>query len=62
MLTGIFFGKQMKVVLPKIMLAQSIIVKIERGGGGGGGEKIIKCVRNQIVTQKQSRIQIKNLW
>ena len=48
MLAGLFFGKQMKVMLPKIMLAQSIKVKIE----GRGVEKIIIRVRSQIVTQK----------
>ena len=55
MLAGLFFGKQMKVMLPKIMLAQSIKVKIE----GRGVEKIIVRVRSQIVTQKNPRIQIK---
>ena len=55
MLGGLFFGKQMKVMLPKIMLAQSIKVKIE----GRGVEKIIIRVRSQIVTQKNPRIQIK---
>ena len=45
----------MKVMLPKIMLAQSIKVKIE----GRGVEKIIIRVRSQIVTQKNPRIQIK---
>ena len=55
MLAGLFFGKQMKVMLPKIMLAQSIKVKIE----GRGVEKIIIRVRSQIVTQKNPRIQIK---
>ena len=54
MLAGLFFGKQMKVMLPKIMLAQSIKVKIE----GRGVEKIIIRVRSQIVTQKNPRIQI----
>ena len=55
MLAGLLFGKQMKVMLPKIMLAQSIKVKIE----GRGVEKIIIRVRSQIVTQKNPRIQIK---
>ena len=55
MLAGLFFGKQMKVMLPKIMLAQSIKVKIE----GRGVEKIIIRARSQIVTQKNPRIQIK---
>ena len=55
MLAGLFFGKQMKVMLPKIMLAQSIKVKIE----WRGVEKIIIRARSQIVTQKNPRIQIK---
>ena len=55
MLAGLFFGKQMKVMLPKIMLAQSIKVKIE----GRGVEKIIIRAHSQIVTQKNPRIQIK---